>query len=118
MRQAGVLAAPGLVALTQMTGRLAEDHDSARRIAEGLHEIPGIHFPVMPRTNILIFTVGPEWFGKKVPDDGHYAGGFVRHLKENGILALALDKAKVRMVTHFDLPEDTLSRTVAAVERR
>jgi threonine aldolase len=117
MRQVGVLAAPGLVALERMTARLAEDHDTARRIAEGLAQFPGIAFPHLPRTNILIFTVGPEWFGNKAPEDGNYAGSFIHHLKENGILALALDKRKVRMVTHFDLPRDAAWRTIAAVEK-
>ena len=115
MRQVGVLAAPGLVALERMTGRLAEDHDTARRIAEGVAQFPGIAFPTMPRTNILIFTVGPEWYDTKTPQDGNFAGGFVQHLKENGILALALDKKRVRMVTHYDLPEDTVEQTLKAV---
>ena len=117
MRQVGVLAAPGLVALERMTARLAEDHDTARRIAEGLAQFPGIAFPHPPRTNIVIFTVGPEWFGDKAPEDGNYAGSFIHHLKDNGILALALDKRKVRMVTHFDLPRDAAWRTIAAVEK-
>lgn len=115
MRQVGVLAAPGLVALTKMTGRLAGDHDVALSLAEGLTQVPGIEIPDMPQTNILIFTVGQDWFEDKAPGDGDFAASFVRHLKENGILALALDKRKVRMVTHFDLPEDTVARTVAAV---
>jgi threonine aldolase len=116
MRQVGVLAAPGLVALTKMTDRLAEDHDTARRLADGLVQFPGIAFPTMPRTNILIFTVDPEWYGTKTPQDGNLAGGFVHHLRENGILAMALDKKRVRMVTHYDLPEDTVQRTLAAVD--
>jgi threonine aldolase len=118
MRQVGVLAAPGLVALTKMTGRLAEDHDKAWQIAEGLAQLPGIDFPVMPRTNILIFTVSEEWFGDNTPEDGDFAGTFVNHLREKGILALALDKEKVRMVTHFDLPEDVVERTIEAVAGR
>ena len=115
MRQAGVLAAPGLVALERMTGRLTEDHNTARCIAEGLADTTGITIPHMPQTNILIFTVGPGWYGNTAPPDGDFAGSFVRHLKDNGILALALDKEKVRMVTHYDLPDDTVQRTVAAV---
>ena len=117
MRQVGVLAAPGLVALTEMTSRLVEDHLTARQLADKLAHLPGIAFPAMPQTNILIFTVGPEWFQGQSPQDGDYAGGFVRNLKENGILALALDKNKVRMVTHYDLPEDTVARTIAAAEK-
>ena len=116
MRQAGVLAAPGQVALEKMTGRLIEDHAIARKLAEHLGELTGVEIPVMPQTNILIFTVGPEWYGDKIPGDGNFAGGFVSHLKEYGILALALDKNKVRMVTHFDLPEDAVDRTVAAAD--
>lgn len=115
MRQVGVLAAPGLVALKRMTGRLAEDHETARWIAEGLERIPGIVFPAMPQTNILIFTVGPEWYGGEIPEDGNFAGGFVGHLRENGIKALALDRRRVRMVTHYDLPGDTVERTIKAV---
>ncbi|UCF88875.1 MAG: low specificity L-threonine aldolase [bacterium] len=117
MRQAGVLAAPGLIALERMTGRLIEDHDRARRIAGALVRLPGIQFASMPRTNILVFTVGPEWFEDEMPEDGNFAGRFVAHLKENGILALALDKNKVRMVTHYDLPEDVVERTIMAVSR-
>jgi threonine aldolase len=116
MRQAGVLAAPGLVALEKMTGRLAEDHDKANQLAEGFARIPGISIPVMPQTNILIFIVAPGWFKGTIPPDNNFAGGVVAHLKEHRILALALDKNRVRMVTHYDLPEDTVERTIAAVE--
>jgi threonine aldolase len=115
MRQVGVLAAPGLVALEKMTGRLAKDHDTVKRLAQGLAQMPGIDIPVDPQTNSLIFTVDQEWYGTKTPPDGNFAGGFVQHLRENGILAMALDKKKVRMVAHYDLPEDVVERTIEAV---
>ena len=115
MRQVGVLAAAGLVALGEMTERLNEDHETARQLADGLSGLPGITFPSLPESNILIFTVGPEWFDGKVPKDGDFAGAFVRHLRENGLLALAFDKRKVRMVTHYDLPEEAVGRTIEAV---
>ncbi len=115
MRQAGVLAAAGLVALEGMRGRLAEDHATARQLARGLEQVPGLAFPALPETNILIFTVGEEWFGGRPPEDGNLAGAFVGRLREQGILALALDKRKVRMVTHYDLPADAVGRTVEAV---
>ncbi|UCG38516.1 MAG: threonine aldolase family protein, partial [bacterium] len=67
MRQVGVLAAAGLVALESMTGRLVQDHETARQLAEGLSRIPGIAFPAMPQTNILIFTVDEECFQGKGP---------------------------------------------------
>jgi len=66
MRQAGILAAAGIVALEQMVDRLAEDHANARRMAEGLQEIPGIHCPAMPlppgtvTTNMVYFKLDDE----------------------------------------------------------
>src|SRR5262249_25543440 len=62
MRQAGILAAAGVVALTEMVERLAEDHATARRLAEGLANIPGIVVePEAVETNILVFGVaGPD----------------------------------------------------------
>lgn len=115
MRQVGVLAAAGLVALDKMTDRLSKDHETARLLAEGLNRIPGITIPVMPETNILIFEVDPRWPGSNPQGNGNYAEDFIGHLRDNGILALALDRKTVRMVTHYDLPEDAVERTINAV---
>jgi len=117
MRQVGVLAAAGILAISKMTNRLTEDHGNARLLAEGLAENPGITIPVMPETNILIFEVDSRWFGSATPDDGNCAAAFVRHLGKHGVLALALDAKKVRLVTHFDLPKDAVERTLKAVKR-
>ena len=58
MRQAGVIAAAGIVALTEMVDRLAEDHLHARRLAEGIAELPGISIdPAKVQTNIVIFEL-------------------------------------------------------------
>ena len=58
MRQAGVLAAAGLIALEKMPARLQEDHDNARLLAEGLAEIKGIKIDAKKvRTNILVFNI-------------------------------------------------------------
>src|SRR5262249_23525471 len=58
MRQVGVLAAAGLVALEQMTTRLAEDHANAKLLAEGLAEMPGVAIdPERVQTNILVFDI-------------------------------------------------------------
>jgi threonine aldolase len=118
MRQVGVLAAAGLVALERMPDRLVEDHTTARLLADVLSEVPGITIPVMPETNILIFEVDSQWYADRVPDNSHHAGEFTRYLRDNGILSLALDRVKVRMVTHYDLPDDTVERTIEAVESR
>jgi threonine aldolase len=117
MRQVGVLAAAGLVALERMPGRLAQDHTTARLLAEGLREIDGITIPVIPETNILIFEVDSRWSCGRIPEEGHHAVDFTAQLKDNGILALALDRIKVRMVTHYDLPHNAVERTLEAVQR-
>jgi len=115
MRQTGILGAAGIVALEKMTARLVEDHRVAHLIAEGIARVPGITIPVMPQTNILIFEVGPAWFRDQAPRDGNYAGAFLRHLESKGIQALGIDAAKVRFVTHFDIPGDTVEKTLMAV---
>jgi threonine aldolase len=116
MRQVGVLAAAGLVALEKMTDRLSEDHIKASLLAQGLGEVDGITITVMPQTNILIFEVDTRWSGGDSPESSHPAGDFTGYLKENGILALALDRNKVRMVTHYDLPDDAVERTIKTVK--
>jgi threonine aldolase len=60
MRQAGVLAAAGIVALEQMIDRLAEDHANARRLAEGLADIPGVEINLdRVQTNLVFFSLAP-----------------------------------------------------------
>jgi threonine aldolase len=114
MRQVGVLAAAGLVALEKMAPRVGEDNETARRIAEGLSAVPGIEFPSPPETNILIFRVLLSWF-QNAPPQGQTAVPFTERLRDRGILTLPVGPDRVRMVTHFDLPADAVERTVAAV---
>lgn len=93
MRQAGVLAAAGLIALRMMTRRLAEDHRHARRIAGALAARPDCRIdPETVQTNIVIF---------EMRDNG--ASGFCDRLRRAGILALPIGDAQVRMVTHHDV---------------
>ncbi len=91
MRQAGVLAAAGLVALEEMTTRLGEDHANARLLAEAVAGVKGVEIDLAAvETNIVIFG----WKD---------AAGFCAALKEKGILASAIGPEKVRFVTHFDV---------------
>jgi threonine aldolase len=95
MRQVGVLAAAGMVALTEMTERLVEDHERARALAERLASSDGIDLdPVEVQTNILIFGV---------VRDGWDAPKLTLALEEKGVLAVPLDRKRIRMVTHFDV---------------
>ena len=61
MRQAGILAAAGIVALTEMTQRLAEDHANARKLAEGIDRIGGLFIdPAVIKTNLVFFQLTRE----------------------------------------------------------
>lgn len=95
MRQAGVIAAAGLVALRKMVGRLGEDHDNARHLAVGLAQIPGLRIdPEAVKTNIVFFELA-DW----VPED---AGQIAAKLKlDTGILLYVSGKRRFRAVTHY-----------------
>ncbi len=110
MRQAGVLAAAGLVALDTMIDRLAEDHQNARRLAQGLANIDGLNVdPESIQTNIVFFEVD-ENLGT--------AAEMIAALKNHGVLVSYPGKQSIRMVTHRHIsPEDieeALLRTSAA----
>ncbi len=115
MRQAGIIAAAGLVALEDHVDRISEDHDTARKLADELSEVPGVEVPFYPESNILMCRITDQWFQKDLPEDGDAASVFVDRLRERGILALAINSRQVRMVTHFDLPENAVGRTINAV---
>ena len=94
MRQAGVLAAAGLIALDEMPGRLAEDHANARFMAESLAGCEGVEIDLDGvQTNIVIF---------RLPGNGD-AAGLVATLKNQGILVSAVGPHAVRLVTHMDV---------------
>ncbi len=107
MRQAGVLAAAGLLALETMRGRLVEDHARARRLAEGLAALPqwGID-PSRVESNILFV----EWKGRGAVKD------VVVRLKERGVLAMAPDPTRLRLLTHADVDDGDVERMLAAAK--
>jgi threonine aldolase len=100
MRQAGILAAAGLIALHEMPKRLGEDHANARLLAEAVAAHPKaaeIDLDAV-QTNIVIFKLR----GGKTGDGGD-AAGFTAALKEKGVLASAIGPHAVRFVTHYDV---------------
>jgi threonine aldolase len=104
MRQAGVLAAAGLIALTEMTKRLGEDHAHARLLAEAVAAVPGVAIDMATvETNIVIFTL---------VDGG--AAEFVAALKAKGIASSAIGTHQVRFVTHFDVSREDCERAAKA----
>ncbi len=109
MRQAGVIAAAGLVGLEQMIERLPEDHARARRLAEGLGDIGGLLTRAdQVETNILVVEVVRQ---------GWDAFKLVEALRARRVLALPLDAATVRMVTHYDVTDRGVEHTLQAAAR-
>lgn len=108
MRQAGVLAAAGLVALEKMPGRLKEDHDNARLLAEGLAQINGIKIdPGKVPTNILVFDISRT---------GMDADDFNRRLGTRNVLANTIGPDLMRFVTHLDVSREHCLRTLEVVK--
>lgn len=105
MRQAGILAAAGLYALEHHIHRLAEDHENAKLLAQGLAEIPGL-FVWEPETNIVMVEIrrGPT------------AAELAARLKRKGVLVApagaGTEQRKLRLVTHLGVPRADILRTV------
>ncbi|MEO7649398.1 MAG: GntG family PLP-dependent aldolase [Bryobacteraceae bacterium] len=107
MRQVGVLAAAGLIALCNHPSKLAADHANARFMAEGLARIPGIQVdPSKVQTNICIFGVSGT---------GLTSGEFSARLKSRGVWMNGINDTHVRLVTHFDVNRQDAEEALVAV---
>ncbi len=102
MRQAGVIAAGGLYALEHNIERLAEDHDRAARLAEGLRALD--RFPVKQETNMVFIEPGAEEAAK-----------LVEHLRAQQV-EVGSPYAEMRLVTHLDIDDAGIEQTIAAFE--
>ncbi len=102
MRQAGVIAAAGIVALTEMIDRLSEDHANAQRLARGLAQIPGIQ-PEPVHTNIVYFHVDHPRF---------HAQSLQEALLAEGVGVLALGPGRIRAVTHYGIEASDIDETL------
>jgi threonine aldolase len=108
MRQAGVLAAAGLIALEQMPKRLHLDHENAKFLAQGLAPIPGIKVdPAKVVTNIVICDINGT---------GMVSADFSRKLAEKNVLCGSVNHELVRFVTHMDVDRTGCERAVEAVK--
>ena len=106
MRQAGVLAAAGLVALENMTERLTEDHANARFLAESLADVPGVSVDLPGvQTNIVIFQL----------TRGGNALDVVAAMKRRGVLAGNVGPVAVRLVTHNDVDRAQCEQAVREI---
>ena len=106
MRQAGVLAAAGIVALEQMAHRLGEDHGRAKRLADGLSRVPGIEVSPVS-SNILYFGLSEEV--TQTPEE--VAAG----LAERGVLVLAREGGFFRAVTHYCIGDEDVEQAIGAM---
>lgn len=108
MRQAGILAAAGVIALEKSPKRLHEDHANAKFLAEGLARVTGIKIdPATVQTNILIFDVSGT---------GMAAQDFAKKLGEHNVIAGAVNPELMRFVTHCDVNRADCQQALGAVE--
>ena len=107
MRQVGILAAAGIYALENNVDRLADDHANARRLAEGLSELPGITVdPADVETNICFFGVDhPRFTAPELADA----------LTERGVLTIALNPGDIRAVTHLDVTAEEIEQALGII---
>ena len=109
MRQAGVLAAAGLVALDRTPPRLCDDHANARYLAEGLARIPGIQVdPAAVATNIVVFDVSAT---------GVAGAEISARLKDQGVRINAINPLKMRAVTHYDVTREECAEALETLRR-
>lgn len=104
MRQAGGLAAAGIVALQEMVDRLAEDHANARVLAEGIADLPGVRVELdTVQTNIVVI---------ELQRPGLSGAEFVRRMGERGVKVSPFDGQLVRMVTHYGITRSDVEKAI------
>jgi threonine aldolase len=104
MRQVGVIAAAGLVALRRGPARLAADHANATRLARALAELPDVEVDLAAVQTNIVFC--------RVPS----AAGFVARLEEEGVRAVSLSGDKVRFVTHRDVSGEEVAMAIGRIQ--
>ncbi len=110
MRQAGVLAAAGIIALQEMVNRLSEDHQRAKVLAKGLTTIPGLRLDKgSPNTNMVYLELDKE--------TGILASECAKLLKQEGILIGVTGERHLRLVCHYWIRDDHLEMVMKAFQR-
>ena len=109
MRQVGVLAAAGIVALEKVAPRLGEDHVRARTLAEGLSENRGLVLDEgTPATNMIFMNLSS--------DVEMSAGEVAEKMKEHGVLAGVAGNRRFRLVTHYWIDDESVEKAIAAFD--
>jgi threonine aldolase len=119
MRQAGILAAAGLLALRRGFAHLAEDHANARLLAGALAELPGIELDTeRVQTNILVFRVGAGARPGEPGEGGAPAASFLAAAREAGVWGVPVGGDRVRFVTHRDAPRERVAEAISRLQKR
>ncbi|MEK4029194.1 low-specificity L-threonine aldolase [Pseudobacillus sp. FSL P4-0506] len=108
LRQAGVLAAPGMIALQENIERLHEDHENARHLAEGLHSIEGITLENKVETNIVLVNIARSNQTTEI---------FLNELKRNGVLAGEFGPHLIRFVTNNGVTRTDIDKALLTIQR-
>lgn len=108
MRQAGIMAAPAIIALKKMSDRLNDDHKRAKQLALGLSEISDIHLnPDDIETNIVIFQVDEEKYSWQE---------FLKLAEEHGVILSEMGYGRLRAVIHRHITDDDIVRTLKVIK--
>lgn len=107
MRQAGFLAASGIISLTKMVDRLAEDHDKARKLAGAIENMNGLALVNRPDTNIVIVNIEKT---KQRNEE------FLERLKQEGVLAVSFGEGQIRLTTHYDVSDADIDHAISALK--
>jgi threonine aldolase len=109
MRQAGVIAAAGIVAIERMVDRLKDDHANAKMLANGLAKIDGISLdPSLVQTNVVMYDVAAT---------GASGADWVARMAQVGVLAGAVERGRVRMVTHRGIEKEDIEYALSVAEK-
>lgn len=108
LRQVGIIAAPAYIALTEMVERLAEDHQNAKKLAEGLAQIPQLKIESEVETNIVLVNIS---------DTGHTDGSFLELLKTEGILAVGFGPETIRFTTNYGVSSEQIDTVIHRLKK-
>jgi threonine aldolase len=108
LRQAGIIAAPGIVALDTMIGRLKEDHDNAKHLAQTLSQLDALSIDLASvQTNIVVVDVTATG----ISDDE-----FRAEARKRGLCVSSFGPGKVRLVTHYGISREDVDRAASIIE--
>jgi threonine aldolase len=108
MRQAGIIAAPGIIAITKMIDRLKEDHENAAMLAKALREIKGIKLPYPVQTNMVFFDMGGL---------GMTPAQFTDEMKKCNIICSPRKGSTFRFVTYRGIDKEQIKYVIECLNK-